>query len=272
MFPSLRIARLFGINVFIHWTFWLLPLWIVWNDAGGASLWTHLALTAFLFVCIVLHEFGHALTARHFGIQTRSITLSPLGGIAQLERMSHKPWEEFCIAIAGPMVNVVIASVLSAMLFAGYLVDPQVLETGVGSFLGLLVLLNVVMVVFNMIPAFPMDGGRVLRAILANSMGLLQGTRVAVTVGTICAVLIGLAGVFVLHNPWLILIGLFVVWAGYQELGALEMEERRRRDEEEEIYPAVVVPPSGHPRASMHVTVCVWDPVRGAWVRRSYTD
>jgi Zn-dependent protease len=263
----MRIAKVFGINLYIHWTFWLLPLWIVFfgHESGIVSLWMHLLLIAALFGCIVLHELGHALTARHFGIGTRSITLSPLGGIAQLERMSHKPWEEFCIAIAGPLVNVAIAGVLGFALFAGLGIDAQILETLPGTFVGMLLLVNIVMVVFNMIPAFPMDGGRVLRAILASWMGLLQGTRVAVTVGTIFAVLIGLGGVFLLHNPWMLLIGLFVIWAGHQELQALEMEEREREAEEEE---AVRVPASRHP----HVTIRVWDPERGVWVRRSYTE
>jgi Zn-dependent protease len=271
MFPSLKIAKVFGINLFIHWTFWLLPLWIVFfgHESGIVSLWMHLLLIAALFGCIVLHELGHALTARHFGIRTRRITLSPLGGIAQLERMSHQPWEEFCIAIAGPLVNVAIAGVLGAALFAGYALDAQILETLPGIFVSILLLLNIGMVVFNMIPAFPMDGGRVLRAILASSMGLLRGTRVAVTVGTVFAALIGLLGVLVLHNPWMLLIGLFVMWAGHQELQALEMEERARQAEEEE---AVVVPPSGRPGTGMHVTVRVWDPVRGAWVRRTYRE
>lgn len=267
----MRIAKVFGINLYIHWSFWLLPLWIVFfgHESGIISLWMHLLLIAALFGCIVLHELGHALTARHFGIRTRRITLSPLGGIAQLERMSHKPWEEFCIAIAGPLVNVAIAGVLGFALFAGYGFDAQILETLPGSFLGMLLLMNIVMVVFNMIPAFPMDGGRVLRAILASSMGLLQGTRVAVTVGTVFAALIGLVGVFVWHNPWMLLIGLFVIWAGHQELRALEMEDRERQAEAEE-EEAIVVPPSRHP--GTHITVRVWDPERGAWVRRSYRE
>ncbi len=272
MFPSLKIAKVFGINLFIHWTFWLLPLWIIFfgHETGIISLWMHLLLLAALFGCIVLHELGHALTARHFGIRTRSITLSPLGGIAQLERMSHNPWEEFCIAIAGPLVNVVIACVLGAGLLAGLAFDGQILETLPGSFVGLLLLVNIVMVVFNMIPAFPMDGGRVLRAILSSSMGLLQGTRVAVTVGTVFAALIGLVGLFVWHNPWMLLIGLFVIWAGHQELQALEMAERERQaDEEDE---AILVPPSQPSGTGAHVTVRVWDPVRGEWIRRSYME
>src|SRR5437773_2721796 len=99
MFASWRIARILGIDLFIHWTFWLLPVWVLFNhdESSMFPLWIHMTLIACLFACVVLHEFGHALTAREFGIGTRSITLSPLGGLAQLERMSHQPWEEFCI-------------------------------------------------------------------------------------------------------------------------------------------------------------------------------
>jgi Zn-dependent protease len=251
MFPSLKIARLFRINVFLHWTFWLLPLWVMLNQHEGSMLplWMNMVLIAALFVCIVMHEFGHALTARHFGIRTRSITLSPLGGIAQLERMSHEPWEEFWIAIAGPMVNVAIAMVLGVFLLLGVNLDPNLMETTPGMFVGWLLVMNIVMVVFNMIPAFPMDGGRVLRAILSGSMGLLEGTRIAVIVGTVFAVLIGLVGVFFFQNPWMVLIAAFVIWSGFRELRALEYEEeQRRRDEEEEIY--VVVPSSRYPHGT----------------------
>ncbi|HZZ82534.1 MAG TPA: site-2 protease family protein, partial [Gemmataceae bacterium] len=244
MFPSLKIARLFRINVFIHWSFWLLPLWVMLNQHEDSilPLWMNLTLIAALFGCIVLHEFGHALTARHFGIRTRSITLSPLGGIAQLERMSHEPKEEVWIAIAGPMVNVVIAAGLGTFLLLGIILDPKLFETAPGTFLGMLLLLNIVMVVFNMIPAFPMDGGRVLRAILAGSMGLLEGARVAVIVGTVFAVLIGVVGVFLFGNPWMVLIAAFVIWSGFQELRALEYEEQQRREAEEELF--IVVPSS----------------------------
>ena len=192
MFPSMKIAKLFGINLFIHWTFWLLPLWVIftWDDAEQMiPLWMNLLLIASLFGCVVLHELGHALAARHFGIRTRKITLSPLGGVAQLERMSHKPWEEFCIAVAGPLVNVVLAAILGVGVLAGLAVNALVIETTVWQFALYLLFLNLGMIVFNMLPAFPMDGGRVLRAILASSMGLLEGTRIAVRIGTVVAVL-----------------------------------------------------------------------------------
>src|SRR5690242_16366300 len=116
MLGSWRIARIFNIDLSIHWTFWLLPVWVIftWDQSSMFPLWMHLVLVGCLFACVVLHEFGHALTAKQFGIRTRSITLSPLGGIAQLERMSHEPWEEFWIAVAGPLVNVAIALILTA--------------------------------------------------------------------------------------------------------------------------------------------------------------
>lgn len=274
MFASLRIARVFGINLYIHWTFWLLPLWIVFfgHDTDAISLPMHLLLVAALFLCIVLHEFGHALTARHFGIRTRSITLSPLGGVAQLERMSQKPWEEFCIAIAGPMVNVAIAALLGFGLVNALIFDRQLLETGPGLFAGLLFLMNIGMIVFNMIPAFPMDGGRVLRAMLAAGLGLLPATRVAIVVGAVCAGVFAVGGMLWLHNPWLVLIALFVIWAGYQELRALEAQEQARLAEEEEIVPAVLAPAAQTVPVTPRVTICIWDPERHVWVHRSYGD
>lgn len=239
MFTSWRIARLFGIDLFIHWTFWLLPLWIFLTFDGSEMfpMWMHLVVITALFACVVLHELGHALMARKFGIRTRNIILSPLGGIAQLERMSHDPWEEFCIAVAGPLVNVVIAAMLAVGMVGGYLLAPGIADGMLFRLVGVLLGLNVVMVVFNMIPAFPMDGGRVLRAILASGLGLLEGTRVAVAVGTVAAILMALAGFFLLGNPWLLLIGLFVIFAGQGELRALEMEERRRHAEAEDDVP-----------------------------------
>jgi Zn-dependent protease len=213
---NLRIGRIRGIDLYIHWTFWLLPVWIVFSHDGREMfpLWMHLLLIASLFGCVILHELGHALTAQRFGIGTRDITLTPLGGIAQLERMSTKPWEEFCIAIAGPLVNVAIAVLLGPLLLAWAMVWPGAWDSLAWQFGGMLWLLNVIMVVFNMIPAFPMDGGRVLRALLAASMDRLRATRIAVAVGTGFAILFGLAGMFVLANPWLLLIALFVILAG----------------------------------------------------------
>ena len=253
MFGSWKIARIFGIDLAIHWTFWLLPIWTIftYNDSSFMPLWLHLILIGCLFVCVVLHEFGHALTARHFGIGTRRITLSPLGGIAQLDRMSQKPWEEFWIAIAGPLVNVAIALVLGVGVFGSYFVSPAFAQTAAWDFLTYLLAMNIGLVIFNLLPVFPMDGGRVLRAILASSMGLLQGTRVAVGIGTALGVLMGIAGFFL--NPMLILIALFVIFAGQQELAALEYEERQRND-------------------ALRMTIRLWDSRLGGWVRHDVAE
>jgi Zn-dependent protease len=266
MFSSWKIAKLFGTNVQIHWTFWLLPAWIILtaHDSAFIPLWMHLLAVAALFVCVVMHEFGHILTARQFGIRTRTITLSPLGGIAHLDRMSNQPWEEFCIAVAGPLVNVAIAVFLGFGMIGAQAIGLNLERSLLMRFLGVLLFLNIGMILFNMIPAFPMDGGRVLRAILAHSMGLLEGTRVAVGIGTVAAICMGLAGAFLLQNPWLILIAMFVVFTGMQELRALEMQVAEGNGE---------TAMSFLPRSSgTHVTVCFWDPQRQQWVRRTFEE
>jgi Zn-dependent protease len=255
MFGSWKIARIAGIDLSIHWTFWLVPLLVIfdYNSASPMPLWMHLVLVGCLFVCVVLHEFGHALTAKQFGIRTRSITLSPLGGIAQLERMSQKPWEEFWIAIAGPLVNVAIAAILGGAALWTFVLAPHLVDTLGFTFLSVLLGMNVVLVLFNLLPVFPMDGGRVLRAILSSSMGLLKGTRAAVTVGTVLAVIMGTAGFFWTGNIILPFICLFVIWAGHQELAALEYEDRRRSE-------------------PVRMTVCLWDSRLGGWVRHDVSE
>ena len=219
MFSTWKIAKPFGIEFNIHWTFLLLPLWVLFTFQGDfVPLWMAVLYIVPLFLCILTHEYGHALMAKQFGIETRSITLTPLGGIAQLERMSREPWEEFWIAVAGPAVNVAIATVLGIGLGTYAALDPNFMNVEWWRFFLLLFGGNIFLVLFNMIPAFPMDGGRVLRTILAGAFGTLQGTRLAVTIGTVIAILMGLAGVLWLGNPWMVLIALFVIWAGHQEL------------------------------------------------------
>ena len=273
MFTAWKVASPLGIDLKIHWTFWLLPLWVIFTfeDSGFLPLWLHVFLIFPLFFCIVLHEYGHALMARHFGIGTRSITLSPLGGIAQLERMSRSPWEEFWIAIAGPAVNVVIAAILGTGLLVYALLDPGFQNVLWWRALGIIFLVNIVLVIFNLLPAFPMDGGRVFRALLAGSFGMLTGTRIAIGVGTVMAIIMGLAGVLLLGNPWLIFIALFVIWAGHQELLTLEMEEHERRSIFDDDAPLVLGTPRAD-QAGMQVTICRWDAQRGRWVRQTYTD
>lgn len=171
---SIKIARIAGIDVYIHVTFFLLLAWIamVYYAVGGpAAAVEGMAFILALFGCVLLHEFGHALAARRFGIPTPDITLLPIGGVARLQRMPDKPVQEIIVALAGPAVNVVIAIVLFFIL--GGVSDPSEIRDFGSAEVGLLsklAVVNVWLVLFNMLPAFPMDGGRVLRAGLALFM------------------------------------------------------------------------------------------------------
>src|SRR5690606_27964359 len=145
-----------------------------------------------LFLCVLLHEFGHIFAARRYGIKTPTITLHPIGGVASTERMPEKPSQEVIVALAGPAVNAVIAFVLIAIL--GARIDPSALhlEQNPGtSMMARVAVANVALVVFNLIPAFPMDGGRVLRALLAMKMGFVRATRTAASIGQMFAIFLG---------------------------------------------------------------------------------
>jgi Zn-dependent protease len=193
---SWNLGSVSGINLRVHWTFLLLPAWIYFSSiSAGSGVVTAAISVLFLlavFGCVVLHEFGHAMAARQFGIGTRDITLLPIGGVASLERMPRNPLQELWIAVAGPLVNIVIATAI----LMGLAINPTTGSTVLSQFFGQLMLANVVLVVFNMIPAFPMDGGRVLRSILAMFMDYAQATNVAASVGQVCAIGLGLLGLF----------------------------------------------------------------------------
>jgi Zn-dependent protease/CBS domain-containing protein len=213
---SWRIARIAGIDIFMHTTFLLLLGWVAvsaWlaQRSLPAMLESILFLLA-LFGCVVLHEYGHALTARKYGIQTRDITLLPIGGVARLERMPEKPLQELWVALAGPAVNVVVAVVLFAgLLLTGTLEPLNTLSVTGGNFFERLLVVNVVLVVFNLLPAFPMDGGRVVRALLATRLEYTRATQIAATLGQGMALLLGFFGLF--NNPFLLFVALFV-WIG----------------------------------------------------------
>lgn len=213
---SWRIGRLAGIDVYVHATFFLLILWVVilhWLE--GRSLQAVISGVIFilaLFACVVLHEFGHALTARHYGIPTKDITLLPIGGVSRFERMPDKPWQEFWVAVAGPLVNLAIAAAIYLALFltAGFKPVTRLSITG-GPFLERMLVANLILAIFNVIPAFPMDGGRVLRALLATRMDHVRATQVAAAVGQGLALIFGLIGLF--RDPFLLFIAFFV-WIG----------------------------------------------------------
>jgi Zn-dependent protease len=221
-----KLGTFAGIDVYVHATFLLLIGWIgysYWLQYGTiAKVVEGILFILALFLCVVLHEYGHALTARRYGIKTRDITLYPIGGVARLERLPDEPIEELWVALMGPAVNVVIAAVLFVYLYlTGGLAQITDLTVASASFLMRLMLVNVSLVVFNLLPAFPMDGGRVLRALLAMRMDYVRATQVAANIGQGMAFLFGLAGLF--GNTFLLFIAFFVWIGASQEASMVQM-------------------------------------------------
>ncbi len=224
---SWKIGEFAGIGLYVHATFPLLLAFIALPQLlyGGdvAEAFTNIAFVLVLFLCVVLHEYGHALAARRYGIKTQDITLLPIGGVARLERMPDKPSQELVVAAAGPLVNVAIAAILFVvLLLAGVTVPSLGLGLGNESFLEQLLTINLVLVGFNLIPAFPMDGGRILRALLATRLEYARATRYAALLGQGIAVLFAIAGFFV--NPLLVMTALFI-FMGAQ--GEAQMAQQR---------------------------------------------
>ena len=216
---SISIGRIWGIPIRMHLTFIFLLAWIAWLgwsvDGLRSSLWA-LALILCLFACVVLHELGHSIIAIRFGARVRSVTLLPIGGVASMQSIPEKPYQELLVSLAGPSVNVVIALVLMA-LRGGYHAWGQqhVFPLSVSELLDALMNTNLVLAVFNLIPAFPMDGGRVFRSILALFLPYTRATTVATTLGQVLAIgfiLVGLA-----KNPFLVIIGIFIFFGAETE-------------------------------------------------------
>ncbi|NNE90489.1 MAG: site-2 protease family protein [Verrucomicrobiales bacterium] len=230
--PSLSLGRIAGIPVRIHWTFSLLILFAAFsNYAASESLKAAGVGTVFLilvFLCVVLHEFGHALTARRFGVNTRSITLSPIGGVASMDRIPEKWTHEFWITAAGPAVNVAICLILAPFLFfvnPAEFIAPFNQTTALGM-VAKLFAANAILALFNLIPAFPMDGGRILRSVLSSVTGRLQATTIAARIGQGFALLLGLAAFFL--SPFLLLIAGFVFLGAEGELRSVRFLEKIR--------------------------------------------
>jgi stage IV sporulation protein FB len=216
---SLNLGTIAGTVVQIHITFLLFLVWIFvanYVTGGPDAAFGSLIFIVLIFGCVLAHEFGHILTARRFGVATPFVTLLPIGGVAQLERIPEKPSEELLIAAAGPAVNVVIA--LALVLFAGADLRPDSLaafDTSKVSLIDRLAMVNVFLVLFNLIPAFPMDGGRMLRALLSARLGFVRATEIAAQIGQGLAFAFGFLGL--LYNPLLIFIAIFVYLAASSE-------------------------------------------------------
>lgn len=273
MFQSLRLGKFFGIDLYVHGTFWLLPLFVLFSGlSAGASFAEAGGEVGFIlavFGCVVLHEIGHALAARAYGIGTRDITLFPIGGAASLERMPEKPGQEIAIALAGPAVNVVIAAGLFAgFVGAAYLIPwvPSAETPGeVEFFAARLMLANVVLAAFNLLPCFPMDGGRVLRALLATRMSRVRATATAVGVGSVVAGVLVITGL-VLGHFGLVAVAV-VVWL----LGQAELAGVRARAAEREWADRVAAefapPEDGAAPIGAGFTGLVWDATRRLWIQ-----
>lgn len=244
MGTSLTLFRVNGIDVRVHWSFVLILAYgaFLYSDgpAGVVAGAIYGVITILLlFLCVTLHEFGHALVAQHYGIHVKSIMLLPIGGVANLERVPEKPSQEFFIAIAGPLVNFALAALLfPAVLFAAGMqirngdvsgmrdLLANLSTPGVVNLLVYLLVMNLMLALFNLLPAFPMDGGRILRSLLAMTMDYVQATRAAVTVGRIIAVLLAFWGIFLWSTGgggiFLLLIAFFVYVGGGAEREAVE--------------------------------------------------
>lgn len=223
-----KIGRIAGVEIHLHATFPLLFIWLAAAQYLQTGRWRDVAVslvfTVLLFAIVVLHELGHALMARRFGIRTQDITLLPIGGMARLERMPERPRQEMLVALAGPAVNVALAAlfalaVLATSGLAGLTAGANLVG---GGFLARLAWVNIFLAAFNLLPAFPMDGGRVLRALLAMRLDYVQATNLAARIGHVFAVGLGLVGL--LANPFLVLIAVFVWIGAAQEAEATQLK------------------------------------------------
>ncbi len=213
------LGRMAGIDVFVHPTFLLVLAFPGVLDGGLNAILFVLSL----FGCVLLHEFGHALMARQFGIETQDITLYPIGGVARLRRLPRAPGAELLIALAGPAVNVAIVLALAGLSFLG-LSDLGLFP----GFIELLMVANLALALFNLIPAFPMDGGRVLRAALSGWFGRARATMIAVGIGRALALVFGVYSLLYDRDLFHVALAAFIYFAAGAELAQVLAEESRR--------------------------------------------
>ena len=224
---SLKLGRLWGVDVYLHYTFLVFLVLVGLDSRLQTGRWAAAipGVSMFLgvFACVLLHEFGHAMAARRYGVATRDITLLPMGGVARLDRIPEAPMQQLVIAVAGPLVNVVIAGGLGLGLRLSDEMPRTLQELGSAGFFPRLLLINAGLVAFNLLPAFPMDGGRVLRALLALWIDPVRATRISAVVGRMMAVLF-IGAAFLTSSPMLGIVGIFV----WMEAGgeAISMELR----------------------------------------------
>lgn len=216
---SWKLGQVAGIDVYVHATFLLVFL-------GFPLSPLNVLLVLSVFGCVLLHELGHALMARRFGIATHDITLYPIGGVARLARMPRAPGAELLIALAGPAVNFVLAAALLPVVFLG--AGESIGGSMPGVFLGTLLSVNLILGLFNLIPAFPMDGGRVLRALLSGWLGRVEATVIAAGIGKGLAVCFAVAVLLTTQNLIHIALAAFIFLAARNEEAQVRSEERRR--------------------------------------------
>jgi Zn-dependent protease len=273
MGPSWKIGSAFGIGLYLHWSFLLVPVWgfaVVARELGVESGLYGAVLLLAMFGCVLLHELGHALTARRFGIGTRDITLYPIGGVARLERLPDCALQEFWIIVMGPAVNVVIAAVLIPTGVVASLANGEI--AGIPRFVLELGSLNLWLAIFNMLPLFPMDGGRVLRAVLQFWLGRLTATEIAARIGLGLGLALMVTGMFAtyysnIQGMMLVLLSGFVIYVGRREL----LDVRRRQHEMDtmtlQVLPADadVIDVNALP-ARPNFSGYTWDARLGMWV------
>lgn len=231
MNANLKLGKLFGTQVDIHWTFYFLIIWIILNELLSKKAFDQVVFDRILFnlqfviavmICVLLHELGHVLVAKRFGIKTKRIVLLPVGGVSIQDKPIESPKKEFLITIAGPMVNVIIAMILYFAIPMSAFMDQDLgkyfnalNEFSIQTFFFFLFIVNATLVVFNLIPAFPLDGGRILRAILDLQLNRVRATRATATIGHIIAVILLLIGL--LYDPILVFLSFFLFIGGYSE-------------------------------------------------------